>query len=237
MCTVTYFPLPNNDFILTSNRDEQKDRKTIPPKAYIEDGITLMYPKDSVAGGTWIGVSSNNRLVCVLNGAFSKHIRKHSYLKSRGVIAKELLKLDSIENYVEQLNLTDIEPFTMVIVDWNTSLKCYELVWDATTKHMNLLENVPKIWSSSTLYSEENKKNRIQWFQHWFEKNSVNSNSILNFHHSKLGTPEDSIFMKRSYVETVSVTSVKKTNQCIEMNYEDVINSEKTNKLFSTCAP
>ncbi|MBP8793069.1 MAG: NRDE family protein [Lutibacter sp.] len=237
MCTVTYFPLPNNDFILTSNRDEQKDRKTIPPKSYVEDGIRLVYPKDELAGGTWIGLSSKNRLVCVLNGAFSKHIRKHSYLKSRGVIAKEILKLDSLENYIEHLNLTEIEPFTMVIVDWNTSLICYELVWDEHIKHFNALENAPKIWSSSTLYSEEHKKDRVQWFQHWFEKNDINSPSILDFHHSQLGTVEDSILMKRSYVETVSITSVQKINTAIEMNYEDLVNAEKTNTLFSIATP
>ena len=32
MCTVTYLPLKNGDFILTSNRDETPLRKTIPQK-------------------------------------------------------------------------------------------------------------------------------------------------------------------------------------------------------------
>ena len=75
MCTVTYFPLGKNDFILTSNRDETPFRKTIPPKKYLENGVELTYPKDELAGGTWIGTSSKNRLVCVLNGAFIKHKR------------------------------------------------------------------------------------------------------------------------------------------------------------------
>ena len=62
MCTVTYLPLPNNNFILTSNRDETPLRKTIPPKTYIENGVALIYPKDELAGGTWIGTSNKNRL-------------------------------------------------------------------------------------------------------------------------------------------------------------------------------
>jgi len=33
--------------------------------------------------------------------------------------------------------------------------------------------------------------------------------------------------MKRSYVETVSVTSIKKENKTVEMQYEDVVHSKK----------
>ena len=83
MCTVTFLPLQNNNFILTSNRDEQRIRETIPPKKYKENGVDLFFPKDKIAGGTWIGTSSNKRLVCVLNGAFKKHKRKDYYKKSR----------------------------------------------------------------------------------------------------------------------------------------------------------
>ena len=39
MCTVTYLPIGEADFILTSNRDEQPTRKTIEPKEYFEDGV------------------------------------------------------------------------------------------------------------------------------------------------------------------------------------------------------
>ena len=85
MCTVTYLPLGNNDFILTSNRDEDPKRKTIPPKEYLEDGVKLTYPKDELAGGTWIGLSEKSRLICLLNGGFTKHSREESYRMSSWV--------------------------------------------------------------------------------------------------------------------------------------------------------
>src|SRR3989339_307952 len=119
MCTVTFLPLSNTDFILTSNRDEQRLRETLPPKIYEVDGVEMLFPKDKVAGGTWIGVSSKKRLVCVMNGGFQKHKRKDNYTKSRGLIAKELLKENSLQPYLENLDLLGVEPFTMVIVDWN----------------------------------------------------------------------------------------------------------------------
>ena len=135
MCTVTFLPLNDGNFILTSNRDEQKERETLAPKKYIEDEIEMIYPKDRIAGGTWIGSSSNNRLVCVLNGAFERHKRKSSYKLSRGVISKEVLKTKNLINFIESIDLFGVESFTMVIVDWSSStLALYELIWDGWTK-------------------------------------------------------------------------------------------------------
>ena len=102
MCTVTYLPLGNNNFILTSNRDETPSRKTISPKIYEEDGVKLTYPKDELAGGTWIGTSNKNRLVCLLNGGFESYERETCYKMSRGIIVKAILKSDDFENYIHQ---------------------------------------------------------------------------------------------------------------------------------------
>ncbi|UJH91072.1 NRDE family protein [Antarcticibacterium sp. 1MA-6-2] len=67
MCTVTL--LPNNEttkgFILTSNRDEAAERKAVPPEIYEVNGVNILFPKDKVAGGTWIGVGENCRLICL----------------------------------------------------------------------------------------------------------------------------------------------------------------------------
>lgn len=233
MCTVTFLPLSNTDFILTSNRDEQRLRETLPPKIYEENGIEMLFPKDKVAGGTWIGISSKKRLVCVLNGGFNKHKRKDNYSKSRGLIAKELLKENAIQPYIKNLDLLGVEPFTMIIVDWNNDeLNLVELVWDENKKHVKKHKNEPKIWSSSTLYTNEIKKLRENWFQKWRIENEFTSSAILQFHHSEIGDKEQSILMKRNYVETLSITSVRKMENIIEMLYEDLVHSEKTLVCF-----
>lgn len=229
MCTVTFLPLPNNNFILTSNRDEQKNRETFPPEKYKEDEVEMIFPKDKIAGGTWIGTSSKNRLVCVLNGAFIKHEKRGYYKKSRGVIAKEMLKTSKVVNYVEGLGLEGVEPFTMVIVDWSDhKLNLYELIWDEDKKYFNKLKNEPQIWSSSTLYTDEIKTVRKKWFSHWISENEFNSEQILAFHHSEIGDKEQSVLMKRSTVETVSITSIKKENSSVEIIYEDLVHAQKT---------
>jgi uncharacterized protein with NRDE domain len=233
MCTVTFLPLNNNNFILTSNRDEQRVRETLPPNSYIENEVKMVFPKDKEAGGTWIGTSSNNRLVCVLNGAFVKHKRKEKYRKSRGVIAKGMLQVTTLKKHIENLNLEEIEPFTMVVVDWNENqLKLYELIWDGEKNHFIKLKNEPKIWSSSTLYKNEMKETRKQWFKDWVETNKFTSKNILDFHHSEIGDKEQAVLMKRTNVETVSITSIKKEGTSIEMLYEDVVHNKKTSITF-----
>lgn len=225
MCTVTYLPLGNNDFILTSNRDEQPTRETIKPEVYKEDGVSLTYPKDVLAGGTWIGLSDKNRLVCLLNGGFESYEREVSYKMSRGIIVKAILKSDDFENYINNFDFIGIEPFTIVLVDWNVDLITYELVWDGKRKHFTALKQEPKIWSSSTLYTKEEKELRNVWFKDWLNNNQkMNQEEILKFHHnSDLGTPENSPKMKRFYVETVSVTSVVKRASKATLNYQSLI--------------
>jgi hypothetical protein len=229
MCTVTYIPIDNEHFVFTSNRDESPMRKTIPPKEYIENGVKMIYPKDELAGGTWIGLSEKNRLVCLLNGGFEKHHRNSYYRMSRGIIVKKLLQVDNPVETIKEFDFENIEPFTIVLIDWSTALNAYELVWDGENKHFNSLENQPKIWSSSTLYDADTKQERIAWFNDWLVNESMNQDDILQFHQdTKRGTEGTSLKMKRPFVETVSITSIKKEKDIVEMKYLDLLYQKET---------
>ena len=233
MCTVTYLPLGGNNFILTSNRDENPLRKTVFPKKYLEKGVELTYPKDELAGGTWIGTSNKNRLVCLLNGGYKNHIRNSYYKMSRGVIVKNILSVDDAVSYIDEFDFQDIEPFTLILVDWSSEkLLAYELVWDGKEKHFNELNQDPKIWSSSTLYTNEMKQLRRNWFSDWLkENNEFSQEKILEFHkNDTLGNTEIAPKMKRSFVETVSITSVLKTGYAVSMKYFDSLKG--TEKLI-----
>ncbi len=233
MCTVTYLPLGGNHFILTSNRDESPMRKTISPTKYDEQGVALVYPKDELAGGTWIGLSEKNRLVCLLNGGFEIHERKGPYTMSRGLIVKKILTTENSVAFIENFIFDNIEPFTLVLVDWDVSLATYELVWDGVTKHFTELAQEPKIWSSSTLYTAEMKTSRRTWFADWLSENKTfKQQEIINFQTSTdKGTPETSLKMKRKLVETVSVTSVKKEGD-ICLVYNDILKGEISKKTI-----
>tara|TARA_R110002096_G_scaffold183981_2_gene362276 strand:+ start:4025 stop:4750 length:726 start_codon:yes stop_codon:yes gene_type:complete len=234
MCTVTIVPLKNNDFVLTSNRDEAPNRTSVAPEFYQVDGTKLLYPKDELAGGTWIGISEKNRVVCVLNGAFERHERKPNYRLSRGVVAKDFMIADTIVETIETYNFENIEPFTIVLADWNTNLKFYELVWDGESKHFSELPLKPKIWSSSTLYNPNMRQERLQWFEDFKSENELDSKTLSNFHKTAgQGNNDYGVIMNRGFVKTTSITQIKKQNEDIEMRYESIQSNTTHKKTFN----
>ena len=233
MCTVTIIPKGENNFILTSNRDEAPNRISLAPDFYTVEGVNLLFPKDEVAGGTWIGVSDKNRMVCVLNGAFVSHERQSKYRLSRGVVAKDFMIADAIEKTLETYNLIDIEPFILVVVDWNISLAFYELVWDGTEKHITKLPNAPKIWSSSTLYSKGMKAERLQWFNAFKIENELNTSSLLEFHKTAGNDNMNyGVVMDLGFVKTTSITQVDKVGDVVNMRFESLHDKTVTNTVF-----
>ena len=239
MCTVTYIPTTKNNFILTSSRDVPFVReKALFPKKYLDNNVEITYPKDGRANGTWIGHSSKKRLICLLNGGFENHYLttdpNTKYRKSRGLIVLDLLKETTINSALSEIDLTNIEPFTLVIVDWNDNLQLIELVWNGITKHIKKLPQEMHIWSSATLYDEKMKELREKWFSKWqnvfcpdnLDKEEVNllqSNRILKFHHNAgIGDCNVDVIMKREKVGTVSITQVSKVDKTIVMDYEEI---------------
>jgi uncharacterized protein with NRDE domain len=234
MCTVTIIPKENNGFVLTSNRDEAPNRISKLPDFYDIEGVKTLFPKDELSGGTWIGVSEKNRLLCVLNGGFIIHKRKAEYRKSRGVVAKDFMIADDISSCIEVYNLDGIEPFTVVIADWNTDLRFIELIWDGSKKHIAELSLEAKLWSSSTLYDEQMKAERQQWFKDFKTKNDLNADTLMQFHNEAGGDNDDyGVVMDRGFVKTTSITQVKKEGDTIEMSYENLQDGTIANQTFS----
>lgn len=237
MCTVSFFPLNETDFILTSNRDEAPDRTPLAPEIYAIEHTKTLFPKDKNAGGTWIGASEKNRVLCILNGGFSFHKRKEKYRISRGLIVKELLVCDGLITTIEHMEFQDIEPFTLILIDWNSKLKCYELVWDGEKKHLTVLTNKPHIWSSSSLYSEQMKIERRHWFKTFNKDANLSSKSILEFHKTAgKGNLDYGVIMDRGFVKTTSITQIKKEQNQVQMQFIDLIHNSKSVKTLETLA-
>lgn len=223
MCTVTVIPLKNNDFVLTSNRDEAPNRKSLAPNFYKYKGEQLLFPKDEQSEGSWIGVSENKRLICLLNGGFEIHERLPQYRLSRGVVVKDLLVAKDIVVAIEDYDLNDIEPFTIVVVEWEDELSFYELVWDGSKKHFQKIPLQPRIWSSSTLYNKTMRSERQQWFDDFIKDKELSPDAMFKFHTE---TQSDNInygvIMDRGFVKTTSVTRVVKKNEDVTMCYFDL---------------
>ncbi len=235
MCTITFIPISKNDFILTSNRDEAPGRETFPPKIYNEEGVKMLYPKDAVAGGTWIGVSDKKRIVCLMNGGFVAHERRPFYRKSRGLVVKDFLKTDNAKQEIEKYDFNGIEPFTAVLVEWKTEVQLFQLVWDGTDYHFSEEPLAPHIWSSSPLYPENLKKKREKWFSEFlFETVKPSKDELLQFHKTAgEGDLNSNLIMDRGFIKTKSITQIFKKEDAIEMRYEDLQTGEVSDSVFS----
>lgn len=234
MCTVTFSPTSQENFILISNRDESPGRETLPPSIYQEEGVKLLYPKDVLAGGTWIGISENKRAVTLMNGGFVSHRRKPYYRKSRGLVVKDFLEARTFELLLDNYDFLDIEPFTSVVADWNGKLKLFTIVWDGAKLHKIQEPLMPKIWSSSPLYPEDARLLREVWFSDFKNKQQdVAMNSLLHFHKTAgEGNPKNYLIMDRGFVKTKSITAIEKDEGLLKMRYEDLQTSRITEMDF-----
>ena len=225
MCTITFVPTSaaSKEFILTSNRDEAVDRKTLVPDTYTENGTALLFPKDALAGGTWIGLSEKKRVVCLMNGGFEKHLRKPAYAKSRGVVVKNLLAAKDLLPAFESENLEETEPFTCIVVEWNRALDLYQLVWDGSERHILKLPVKNYIWASSFLYAPETRQERQQHFKAFSSNNKLTQEKIMNFHSSEDAEDGKGLIIDKGILKTCSITQVIKTSEEVKMIYKDLL--------------
>ncbi|WP_432411657.1 NRDE family protein [Rasiella sp. SM2506] len=234
MCTVTFIPKNNNDFILTSNRDEAPGRNTMEPQKYTVDGTQLLFPKDAVAGGTWIGLSEKKRLICLLNGGVTAHERATEYRMSRGIIVTKFLTAENVIETILAFDFSGIEPFTILLVLFEAETQLYELIWDGENPQFSEKPLQPHIWSSSLLYTEEMKQLRNEWFSEFmFETLKPTSEEILKFHsEAGAGSKESDLIMDRNFVKTKSITQIHKAEEDVSMYYQDLQTKQQTVTLL-----
>jgi Transport and Golgi organisation 2 len=208
MCTVSYVPLAKG-FILTSNRDEQAGRPTsLRPDFYVTDeGLSLYYPKDPMGKGSWIASSEDERVVCLLNGAFHAHQHQPPYNRSRGLIVLEAFQYETPFHFYQAVNLNNVEPFTLIMV-WANLL--FEFRWDGQEKHFLSLPNKPYLWASATLYTNDALALKRTWFTKYLEATPApTQQQVMNFHeHGGVADPINGMKINRANgLQTLSITS------------------------------
>lgn len=236
MCTVTLVKTSPKGFILTSNRDEAIGRKTLPIDFYEVSEKQLLFPKDEVAGGTWISVSDEQTMICLLNGGYKNHTKQNTYRHSRGVVVTDILSQNNLKEAMQAYNCENLEPFTLAGVDWNNELSFYELVWDGLTKHLRVLDtNATHIWSSSTLYTDEMKQYRRDWFADFKSEHKLSPENITTFHKTGgIGNDFYDLKIKRGNLQTRSITQVVGNETGVKMTYEDLILDRVFEKTIET---
>lgn len=168
-----------------------------------------------------------------MNGAEESHVRKPDYRKSRGVVVKDFLAGNNLKDLFGEYDLDDIEPFTMVVVDWHNGLAFYELLWDGVRRKLTELEMKEHIWSSSPLYSDEMKSLRIKWFKNLKETKGFSSESLLDFHHNAgEGNKESDLIVDRGFLKTQSITQIYNSTKELKFWYENLETKEVTENYF-----
>lgn len=233
MCTVSFV---NNKgaAIITSNRDEKVVRPgAVEPRNYSHKGKNIMYPKDSKAGGTWFAIDENGTVAVLLNGGITKHTPILPFRKSRGLIVLEIIENDWPKDFWNQINLENIEPFTLVLYQQKS---LYELIWDGAAKRTSKLDETQSyIWSSVTLYPEEVRKKRSDWFFEFIkDKNEISAPDMLDFHKNTHSDDAQNglIINRENIMKTLSVTqAVTEQNKGI-MKYYDLVKTKDFSASF-----
>ncbi len=227
MCTATYLPFRSDGFILTHSRDEYTARQpAVPPQIYDYSGQSLVYPEDPRSGGTWIA-GGLQRLVCLLNGAFTAHVSRPPYRHSRGLVPLHVFDYSAVSDFCHSYDPEGIEPFTLILAEAEALT---EFRWDGRSKHVLALH--PRrvyIWSSATLYTPKSVRRREQWFRNWLSSvDEVDVSSIRNFHlNAGKEDPENALLMNRTNrLRTLSLTSLVQQPGEPYMLYTDLLQGE-----------
>jgi uncharacterized protein with NRDE domain len=234
MCTVS-FVFAKGKAILTHNRDEKVARPSaIEPLKYSINQQNIYFPKDQKAGGTWYAVAENGTVLVLLNGADEKHNLKPSYRKSRGLIVLELISSNSPIEEWSSIDLSNIEPFTVVLFQYE---KLYQLRWNEVDKcTLNLDVNQSHIWSSSTLYSKEIRENRVELFQNFMVSNEISAEKIFQFHrYAKNDDSENGLIINRNNeMKTLSITQTVIEKNKVVLLYHDLQQQKDFTNTFIT---
>jgi len=222
MCTVSYLPLSAGGYIVTSNRDETPSRNAVGLRHLQADGQTIVFPVDPAAGGSWIAVSDQGRIACLLNGAYEPFRPDPKYTHSRGQVL--LSAVSSVDPAFDDSVLALTAPFTLVLVE---DMHLREYVWDADSLHVRTLDPaIPAFWSSVTLYPEDVRKWRKSMFEHWLSTHAEYSQEdIIDFH--RYGGQEDGwngfVMNREERVRTLSITSAQRSQTHMSLCHDDLI--------------
>lgn len=236
MCTITYIPFDEKSFVVTDNRDEAVGREALLPEMYEELGAKLYYPRDVVAGGTWIGVSDRKNLVCLMNGAFSRHKRKASYRKSRGLVVKELLASEDLIQAAKDYDLEGIEQFFALMFSWKDDVKVYELIWDGEKKHLNEVDATePKIWSAAMTYGEEQRLEREEFLATFLEKHiesGLSPQDIIDFHHLEGNDEREGMVIRRGVLQTTSISQFRNLDSEASFYFKSLVDEREQEEIL-----
>lgn len=226
MCTVSFIPCTDSEYLFGSNRDELKSRS----KADFPDWRnekSWFGPLDSKAGGTWFGINRHGTAASLINNYQGKNplLVDNKNAKSRGLIIPAVLQLSSksaVSDYITSLTIQDFNPFELIMV-FQDPMSLVRWSWNGKQVSIHNEPLVPQIWISSGKSLDIVTQNRLAVFVDWCQKYSEPTLiDLREFHCSQY--PERgalSVAMHQEIVQTVSTTLAHVKKNRITMDYCD----------------
>ncbi|ELY44171.1 NRDE family protein [Natronorubrum bangense] len=129
MCTLTlaWQVFDDAPVAVAANRDEALERESISPGIYREEPLAVA-PKDTEAGGTWIGYNEHGVFAGITNKWTDAELVAE---RSRGLLVADVLAADSAATAAETIEAAtetdEYDGFNLVVAD-ESAAYCYQ--WD-----------------------------------------------------------------------------------------------------------
>ncbi|MCQ8184462.1 NRDE family protein [Parvularcula maris] len=208
MCTVTAFRAPRG-WIVTMNRDERRSRgPEIPPFEW--EGRGFVAPRDSDAGGTWIGLRRDGVWAALLNGygsGFDGCVKEP--LQTRGRLVPAVLRESDPVGALRRLNLSHTQSFRVLI---GTSAGLENWFWDGRSlEKADLHQDQWTLITSSSYEQEAVRQARLAMFRRWLDEGAETDPFGRPLYHlSSYGMdPVEAVLMSRD---------VSHTKSCIQLD-------------------
>ena len=178
-----------------------------------------IFPEDSDAGGTWIGVNEDGLCACLLN--FYRHsiTAGSAEYVSRGLLVRSILDSPERSVAIDRVmasNPTDYRFFSMLLFD-PTSPPVL-LRWTGQDDKPEIIDNPTMPKSSSSFRTAEVVASRKDLYGSWSERADVGGPLMYHRSHEPERGPY-SVCMHREDAKTVSFSHITVTRNTVAFDY------------------
>jgi hypothetical protein len=224
MCTLSWLPGADG-FTFWHNRDERITRLPAAPPEVVQRGrLAALTPRDTEAGGTWVGVNELGLALGLANLYPPEGIEAagppQSGAVSRGRIVDELLAEGGSAEVARRIGAMDLgvfAPFTLAVVEPETLPELHR--WDGHRLESRSVEGAGLLLTSSGAGRRVEELRRTEYERH--APGPLPAAELIEaLHRSHLPSlGPDSFCMEREEARTVSLTRVEVRAASIRMIY------------------
>lgn len=221
MCTLSWF-FTDDGMQLFFNRDEQHNRvKAVLPAYFAEHNA--VYPTDPQGGGTWLAMTVDGAVYCLLNNYQAAQRCFIDQPISRGKVILQLLQhpQQDLFSSLQQLPLQRIQPFTLCY--FPPDARCNDEVF-CVNWQQGKLQRQPAVSPliSSGVNLPEVSAQRLEAYKRLCEAGTTNTAQHLQFHSSHEPVASAfSVCMHRADAHTVSFGHISISSSHKQFHYVD----------------